>query len=242
MTSPHSNPKSGKNNQKLIDDADPSLPAVGLKGGRNHAWLRTREALRYVHRHHSDDADWFLQADDDTYVIVENLRHMLLDRDPLEPVVFGCRFEKVVEPGSVSTGSGYLLSREALKRLVEKALPSHTSCPVCCSEGGDDVAFVQCLRAVGVEIEESRDPSGRWRMFPFVPEHHLLPDAEEVWSWFRSATSFPYAEGLECCSDAAVSIHYVSPELMYILEYFIYHLRPYGVAPVSRSDEGEVRC
>ena len=42
--------------------------------------------------YYRDKADWFLKADDDTYVILENMRYMLKDYKSTDPTYFGLRF------------------------------------------------------------------------------------------------------------------------------------------------------
>ncbi|CAG0902743.1 unnamed protein product [Darwinula stevensoni] len=206
--------------------ADPSLPTVALNvtEGRQHLWEKTREAFRYIHRHHLLDADWFLKADDDTYVIVENLRRLLRDSDPSAPVYFGCRFKRFSGPGFMSGGAGYVLSKEALKRFVEKALPDAKACPLA-KVKDEDVGMGRCLHAVGVEPGDSRDEKGRWRFLPYSPGSHLSPAPMWNADWVQCNAFHPYTQGRGCCSDRAVSFHYVSPESMHVLEYFIYRLR-----------------
>ncbi len=36
-------------------------------------------------------------------------------------------------------------------------------------------------------------------------------------------------QGPECCSDSAVTFHYMTGFNMYMMEYLVYHLKPFGV-------------
>ncbi len=54
--------------------------------------MKTRYALIYAYEKHLNDYDFFMKADDDTYVIVENLRFLLSKQDPNQPILMGRRF------------------------------------------------------------------------------------------------------------------------------------------------------
>lgn len=73
---------------------DDELGAIdlGVMEGRKYLWGKTKAALQYIYENHMNDADWFLKADDDTYVIMENLRYMVYPYSTQQPIFFGLKF------------------------------------------------------------------------------------------------------------------------------------------------------
>jgi len=199
-----------------------------VKEGRDWLWGKTKAAFKYVYDKYYEDFDWFIKADDDTFMVVENLRYMVMAHSPLEPVWFGCRFKPFTPDGYMSGGAGYVLSKEALRRFVEEALPDSKKCKAG-HTGAEDAEMGRCMYNVGVRAADSRDTEARYRLLPFMPEHHLIPGHTDPRFWFWRYIWYPIKQGFGCCSDHAVSFHYVSPNQMYVLEYLIYHLRPFGV-------------
>jgi hypothetical protein len=91
------------------------------------------------------------------YAIVENLRYMLSAYNTSDPMYFGCRFKPYVKQGYMSGGAGYVLSREALKRFIEQAVPDKTKCRQ--DHGGaEDVEMGElCFHAVHRTVAVNRE-------------------------------------------------------------------------------------
>ncbi|XP_060069293.1 glycoprotein-N-acetylgalactosamine 3-beta-galactosyltransferase 1-B-like [Ylistrum balloti] len=210
----------------ISSTTDKSFPTVGLNvsEGRQHLTEKTMQAFKYIYDNHYNDADWFMKADDDTYVILENLRYFLTSQSPKDPVYFGHHFGRYLKQGYLSGGAGYVLSKEALRRLIQKG----NNTKICNNVGeNEDLEIGRCMENIGVKIGNSSDSLGRTRFHCFTPELHLSGDYP---SWFYRFDAFHGKnKGIDGISDYAISFHYVKPNHMYDLEFYVYHLRPYGV-------------
>ncbi|KAK6470314.1 glycoprotein-N-acetylgalactosamine 3-beta-galactosyltransferase 1-like [Huso huso] len=150
----------------LSSVSDPSFPALGLNTseGRSQLYRKTMAAFTLLHDRYLQHADWFLKADDDSYVVMENLRRLLSKHDPQDPVYLGRRFSPYLKQGYMSGGAGYVLSREALQRYVgglRDGTCTHTS-------SVEDLALGRCLEKVGVPAGDSRDQLHRESFHPFL--------------------------------------------------------------------------
>nr|AEE62362.1 unknown [Dendroctonus ponderosae] len=224
----------GKRCNKIIfmsSAEEPLLPTVVLPvtENRENLWGKAKEALKYLYRNYYHEYDWFFKADDDTYAVMENLRYLLYYKNSSQPVYYGCKL-KVPDHNFnyMSGGAGYVLSKAALQKFVIEALPD-----MLCRQqnnGLEDVEIGKCLQAVGVNLGNSLDNEYRHRFTPVFVNEMLVPGVLNDVDWYMKMMYNPNKFGLQCCSDNLITTHYVKPHQMYLLEYLIYHVTPFGRA------------
>ncbi|KAK3108735.1 hypothetical protein FSP39_014498 [Pinctada imbricata] len=210
----------GKRCTKLLffsSETNISFPTIGLNTseGREHLTAKTMQGFRYVYDQYYDEADWFMKADDDTYVIMENLRYFLSSKNEKDPVYFGHHFigKEEVKQGFYSGGAGYVLSKEALRRLSTTG----NNPQVCKQDGGqEDLNVGKCMEKLGVRIVNTTDALGRTRFHCYSLEAHLFGNYPQ---WYYVHDANGAHKGMNSISNYAISFHYVKPQRMYELEF-----------------------
>ncbi|KAK6740238.1 hypothetical protein RB195_008607 [Necator americanus] len=214
---------------------DNTLPTInlGFHKSRN-SWRKVRSMLKFVHMHYLDQYDWFLAATDDSYVILENLRYLLLQYSPQEALVFGSHiftFPKLNKKSSYSL-QGFILSKEAVRKIVIDGLKSSKNCT---KEKGNELELMwMCFQNSGVRFVDSRDRENAHLILPLKPQEHVAP-YELVFNttaqkWLENASDravFP--SGMDCCSEYPISFHTIPYRGIYALEFLIYRQRIFGV-------------
>ena len=66
----------------------------------------------------TDKFDWYLKADDDTFIILENLKHMLRQLNPGQPVYLGGRSMTLLKNGYNGGGAGEWIQALILQKNV----------------------------------------------------------------------------------------------------------------------------
>ncbi|XP_064120152.1 uncharacterized protein LOC135224755 [Macrobrachium nipponense] len=101
---------------------DKKLGAIAMsisEEGKSLPRDRPRTLLRHIHDNHLLDYQWFYVTNSHTYVIVENLRNALTNYDQNFAIALTEDSHENGQFNCALTGSGYVLSREALKIFGE---------------------------------------------------------------------------------------------------------------------------
>ncbi|XP_042894124.1 glycoprotein-N-acetylgalactosamine 3-beta-galactosyltransferase 1-like [Penaeus japonicus] len=185
-------------------------------------WNKTRSALKYIYSHFLNDYEWFLKADDNTFVLLENLRYLLRAYDTNDPVYFGQHYK--TKSGYNSGGGGYVLGREAVRRFIEKAFHNESVCNT--RKVGEDFQLGRCLQGVGIAIIDTRDHLQQGRFF----QQHVRQILQDP-NIHQRLLYYPVKKddvADSCCSDTVISFHQMTTADLYMLDYLIYKVRVFG--------------
>lgn len=105
--------------------------------------------------------NWFLKADDDTFVFMDHLKEFLKDKNPCDRISYGSnvRFELGMKRWQQG-GAGYLLGRGS---IIDIATQLDLNYNFCANTGREDVDMASCLKKIGTVFGNSLDSQGRER-------------------------------------------------------------------------------
>ncbi|CRK88014.1 CLUMA_CG001800, isoform A [Clunio marinus] len=198
---------------------------LNQEDSRKSLWHKTKEGFLYLHKNYIDEFDWFLKADDDSYVILENLRYMLSQYNPQTSLYFGHRYAKKGLKEGYMAGGGYILSKKALIKFANVLVKDKTRCYI--NNGAEDYEMGRCLQEEAIFVD-CRDGHHQKRFFPLGIKKHLQAEVKED-HWYTQTKYYNVAQGsTDCCSEYPIQFHYVKPTVMYLQDYLIYGVHPFG--------------
>lgn len=123
-------------------------------------------------------------------------------------------------------GGGYCLSRKAVQKFVEVLEHNEHFCHV--DGRAEDVEMGRCLAHNAIFVD-TRDEFHQKRFFPIGVEEHMKKIVDPQY-WYIKSQYYHVVQGnISCCSDTSVEYHYIDPHEMYVIEYLIYDVQPFGI-------------
>ena len=201
---------------EFIDRNTVGIEADWVDGYKHIAGKSYRAWLLMFHKYlrggsKSQPYDFVLKADTDTFIIEKNLRSFLARISPDDAHYIGKQL-KVGEGISIVAGATIILSRTALELFAEATNKSTGPCSKVTffANDAEDVALASCLRDFGVYPMNTRDESGAERFMVLHPKT-MAQKNSSLPSWYLDM-SFNKKSGETCCSEEAITFHYVTLE------------------------------
>ncbi|WKY02412.1 hypothetical protein Q1695_016010 [Nippostrongylus brasiliensis] len=212
----------------VSNETDDVLPVLVFEGEEFWRGLsnKTQKALKWIYGNVLNQYEWFLKADDDTYVHMTNLRHLLRKYSPNKALAFGHKYQK---PNSNyyyhSGGAGYAISRRGVQRIVKDGLLGG-NCSAEAKVVTEDVFVGKCLSKLGATVMDGADENGAHRFFPvavwdYLHQYRLPP-------WLNRTSVTKLKPSYSCCSPHFMAMNYAANNLEYLADYLLHRLRPFG--------------
>lgn len=187
---------------------------------------------RFIAKTYANEFDWFLNTDGSSFIVVENLRYHLYGYDPVQPIVVGLlknSTNRQTQP-YLSMKAGFALSRGALENLVAGL----SKCKNCAAAKKSEVEnhFNLCLREAGILFGKSTDQHGKQLFFDQHLNRFFLPISfvKLPYPWYQNYKVNHY---LNSASNYSIAFYGLNWEQMYVMDFLIYQLRPYGVESIT---------
>nr|CDS29436.1 glycoprotein N acetylgalactosamine [Hymenolepis microstoma] len=207
------------------DKEDPNFPTVALPSAEG--WTYTRSAITYIYENYGKKFAFFMKVQDNNYVIVENLRELLRTMDSAKPLLIGRQMKADDGNTYVSEKSGYVISRAGLEKLAAGIKGDIEACKM--SDSPTEQVIGKCAEASGLEFIHAVDEKQLEVFHPFPPKDFFNKFVKEKYTGQTEYQPSQMNEIITSCSDRSVSFFDVQDSYLYTLEYFFYHLYPYGI-------------
>ncbi|UJR17322.1 hypothetical protein I4U23_004217 [Adineta vaga] len=178
-------------------------------------------ALLYIYNQYCEKYDWFLKGDDDTFVIVENLRYFLRRRSSNISAYYGY-VGRTPDRFYALGGAGYVLSQEALRKFGREVLNKPEQRNLCRTDVAEDINLAACLSRIGISVLNLRDQQRLETFHSMSFESHYLANTTR---WSEQQGKLVYEKGDQCCSPWSISFHSLSPEHMRMMYFLLYRLQ-----------------
>jgi glycoprotein-N-acetylgalactosamine 3-beta-galactosyltransferase len=217
-----------------------------------HLWQKQRETMRHIWQEYGKEYDWFLKADLDTYVIMENLKAYLASEEIQskkdQPLILGRRVSrreekwyqgfdhnKTLVDEFLKTshnkfhytmgGAGYVMNQKYMETFYESMDEQFCLSSEQEMTFPEDVGINFCMGNLGILPYNTRDELGRERFHLRSPEALFNVDGTDKSAWLYKVHRDVggIQGGNDCCSPASITFHHVKgPGALYDFERMIY--------------------
>ncbi|XP_055297091.1 glycoprotein-N-acetylgalactosamine 3-beta-galactosyltransferase 1-like [Sitodiplosis mosellana] len=202
-----------------------STDVFNIPNGKDSANLEN--AYRFIYNNFSSKYDWFLKTTGYSYVVMENLRFKLFAYDPLKSVGVGLALNNTKRQTYLSEKAGYALSKEALRKLI-KGFDTGVECKNATKLHNNEHRIGICMSEAKIHFAKSTDANDKQLFYDKFLDDFLMPDpnVKLPYPWYQD---YKVNHFLDSASNHSIAFCDISWHQMYVMEFLIYQLRPYGL-------------